>query len=159
MQKAGIALTRPVLLSLLAASGRARDLEVGRVAVDLYRSSGWQAVDLSSAVIDMFGKCGCVEEARAEFDRMPMRNQVTYGVMVAALASVANRGRRLRVVREMQAAGVVVNGHVLASLLTACARARDIEIGRAAVAYRACGQEDGRVVRGHIYVRQMRVRG
>ena len=58
---------------------RRRVTESGLAAVELYRASDWEDVVVSSAMIDMFGKCGCFDEARAEFDRMTVRNDVTTG--------------------------------------------------------------------------------
>ncbi|KZV23071.1 pentatricopeptide repeat-containing protein chloroplastic [Dorcoceras hygrometricum] len=41
-------------------------------------------VAVGSALVDMYGKCGCLTEARRVFDSMPTKNVITWNVMIMA---------------------------------------------------------------------------
>ncbi|XP_073028360.1 pentatricopeptide repeat-containing protein At3g57430, chloroplastic [Primulina eburnea] len=41
-------------------------------------------VAVGSALVDMYGKCGCLKEARRVFDSMPTKNVITWNVVIMA---------------------------------------------------------------------------
>lgn len=86
-------------------------------------------VFVESALVDMYGKCGSVEDARLVFDKMPERNLVSWNAMIAAFAQNGEGEEALNVFRQVQRAGVNQNQYTLSSALSACASLAALQEG------------------------------
>ena len=90
------------LATLLSACTQALDIDTGKVAVDLYRSLGWNDSVVSAVAINMLGKCGCLSEARAEFDRLSIRDERVYDAMACAMATAGTPADALSFMHQMR---------------------------------------------------------
>ncbi|CAL5036351.1 unnamed protein product [Urochloa decumbens] len=89
-------------------------------------------VAVGNALIDMYAKCGAVEDAVAVFERMaPRRDACTYASMITGLAAHGRAGDALEVFDAMRRAGggVRPNGVALLGVLSACCHAGRVDEG------------------------------
>jgi len=85
----GVAPDAVVLTTAVAACAQAGALDHGAwVHRYVERAAPWLLADafLGSALVGMYAKCGCLDEAVRVFDGMPERNAYVWGTMVGALA-------------------------------------------------------------------------
>ncbi|KAL8482077.1 hypothetical protein ACS0TY_028282 [Phlomoides rotata] len=119
------------LLSVLPACGSLRDLEEGKEVHLLIkdRSIG-KRLAVQNALVDMYVKCGRMDEARGVFDGMLERDVVTWTSMINGYILNEDVTRALEMCRLMQFEGVRPNEVTLASLLAMCAYFRDLKLGK-----------------------------
>ncbi|KAH0451097.1 hypothetical protein IEQ34_021789 [Dendrobium chrysotoxum] len=120
-----------MISSLLTTCSGLSGLELGRslhaVAV---RSCIDGNIFVGSALVDMYGKCGSIEEAEQVFELMPERNFVTWNAMVGGYAAQGNASMALKVFDEMTRRDEVKPNYVtLVSVMSACARGGRLKEG------------------------------
>eukprot|EP01018_Ginkgo_biloba_P019984 Gb_41801 [translate_table: standard] len=87
-------------------------------------------VFVGSALVDMYAKCGSMEDARKSFTIMPKRNVVSWTAMIASYA-LHGRGREaLQLFEEMQRAGTRPNHITFIGVLSACCYLGLVKEGR-----------------------------
>eukprot|EP01018_Ginkgo_biloba_P014272 Gb_03213 [translate_table: standard] len=87
MQRTGIQPDQFTFASILAACASLAALEQGKEIHEvIIRSSFYPDIILWNALVDMYAKCGSIEDARDVFDQMPQRNVVSWNAMVAGYA-------------------------------------------------------------------------
>ncbi|MCO5551574.1 hypothetical protein L7F22_005079 [Adiantum nelumboides] len=77
-------------------------------------------VFMGSTLIDMYGKCNCIKEARQVFDGLPARNLVCWNVIIAGYVSSKLSIEALHLLDAMQHAGFEPNAITYTSMLKAC---------------------------------------
>ncbi|KAJ1264868.1 hypothetical protein BS78_08G034800 [Paspalum vaginatum] len=89
---------------------------------------------VATALVDMYGKAGCVGDARAVFDVMaaPARSAVSWGAMLAVYAQNALGSEAIQLFAKLRTCGtgVAPNHFMLSSVLSACAGAVRLGVGR-----------------------------
>lgn len=97
-------------------------------------------VSVSNSVVDFYGKCRCVGKARAVFDGMGVRNNVSWCSMVVAYAQNGAEEEAFLVYLGARRAGEEPTDFMVSSVLTTCAGLLGLDLGRAlhAVAVRSC---------------------
>ncbi|KAJ0535786.1 putative tetratricopeptide-like helical domain superfamily [Helianthus annuus] len=87
MKDEGVNANNITLSGVLSACASIGALDVGR-SVDAYASERGLQHDIyvGSALIDMYAKCGTVDDAYKVFENMPFKNEVTWNAMISALA-------------------------------------------------------------------------
>ncbi|CAJ2644941.1 putative pentatricopeptide repeat-containing protein At3g49142 [Trifolium pratense] len=76
---------------------------------------------VGNGLIAMYGKCGCLVEARRVFDEMLCRDVVSWNSMVAGYAQNKRFDDALEICREMEDLGQKPDGGTMASLMPAVA--------------------------------------
>ncbi|KAK1575604.1 hypothetical protein Q3G72_006859 [Acer saccharum] len=74
---------------------------------------------IGNGLVSMYGKCGCLVEARRVLDEMPSRDVVSWNSMVAGYAQSGRFDDALEVCREMESLGLKPDTGTMASLLPA----------------------------------------
>ncbi|XP_057469168.1 putative pentatricopeptide repeat-containing protein At3g49142 [Actinidia eriantha] len=74
---------------------------------------------VGNGLVAMYGKCGCLVEARKVLDEMPHRDVVSWNSMVAGYAQSGRFDDALGVCRKMESLSVKPNAGTMASLLPA----------------------------------------
>jgi len=93
--------------------------------------SGFQSdVFVESALVDMYAKCGRIQNARDIFDKMRQRDVVSWAVMIAGYAQNGFAEDALKLYQRMKVEGVKPNLKIFTSLLPACANLAALEQGR-----------------------------
>ncbi|EFJ07777.1 hypothetical protein SELMODRAFT_132950, partial [Selaginella moellendorffii] len=130
MRRQGVrpdSLTLATALDTCAASG---NLHEGRVVHGWITMKGLeQDVFVGNALVDMYGKCGSVEEAWAVFDNMKEKNWFSWNFMVEAYCSSGYSTEAIQVFLQMLQEGVKPNAKTFTSVLVACGHAGFIREG------------------------------
>ncbi|XVF17951.1 hypothetical protein REPUB_Repub10bG0169300 [Reevesia pubescens] len=87
-------------------------------------------VMVGSAFIDMYSKCGSVEDAYKIFEAMGERNVFSYSSMIAGFAMHGCAYAALELFHEMVKTGIRPNRVTFIGVLTACSHAGMVEQGR-----------------------------
>eukprot|EP01018_Ginkgo_biloba_P030410 Gb_26158 [translate_table: standard] len=131
MQLAGVKPNSVTIASVLPACALVEDLEQGKEIHDYIANCGFESdVFVVSALVDMYAKCGSVEVARQEFDKMSQRNVVSWNAMIAGYAQNEHANEALKLFSQMQLAGIKPNSFTLASVLPACAHLAAMQPGK-----------------------------
>lgn len=88
-------------------------------------------VFVGSALVDMYGKCGSIEDAECVFDEMPSRNLITWNAMVGGYTHQGHANMALALFEEMSARSheVKPNYVTLVCVLSACSREGVVQKG------------------------------
>ncbi|XP_058102787.1 pentatricopeptide repeat-containing protein At4g38010-like isoform X3 [Magnolia sinica] len=123
-------------VSVLAACSRVGGIELGRRIHAFVVGSGFLLdVFLGSSLIDMYVKCGHVDDARLVFDGMPERNVVCWTSMISGYAQSGRFREAIELFRVMLVVGVEVDGATVACVASACAHLGALDHGRWVHAY------------------------
>ncbi|XP_054800697.1 pentatricopeptide repeat-containing protein At3g57430, chloroplastic [Prosopis cineraria] len=93
-------------------------------------------VAVGSALVDMYAKCGCLNLSRRLFDQMPVKNVITWNVLIMAYGMHGKGEEALELFRKMAAEGAE-NGRVRPNEVTyiaifaACSHSRIVDEGLA----------------------------
>lgn len=88
-------------------------------------------VFVGSAIVDMYGKCGNINEAEQAFHDMPERNLITWNAMIGGYAHQGHADMALALFEEMTSGSneVEPNYVTLVCVLSACSRAGAVKMG------------------------------
>ncbi|KAJ1280312.1 hypothetical protein BS78_04G222000 [Paspalum vaginatum] len=120
----GVAIDRATVVSVLPACAQAKDLHTGRAVHRLAEERGLgNYVAVKNALIDMYGKCGSLEDARRVFsDGNYDKDVVSWTAMIGACVVNNHAGKALTLGCEMLVASEArPNAVTMAHLLSACA--------------------------------------
>ncbi|KAM0906187.1 hypothetical protein ACQ4PT_016880 [Festuca glaucescens] len=135
--------TYPLVLKACAAL---LDLETGREVHERVSGTRWaEDVFVCAGLVDMYAKCGCVDDARAVFDGISMRDAVVWNSMIAAYGQNGRPMEALLLCRNMGRNGVRPTIATLVSTISAAADAAALPRGRELHGFgwrRGFGQQD-----------------
>ncbi|XVF33294.1 hypothetical protein REPUB_Repub17cG0156400 [Reevesia pubescens] len=119
------------LNALLRASTELNDVDFGRELHCFIVKFGFLFdCFVSSALVDLYGKCGLVEEARWVFDQVFCRDLVLWNVMVSCYSLNSLTEEAFEVFDLMKKEGVKGDGYTFCSLLNSCGSWGFHELGR-----------------------------
>ncbi|XP_031371383.1 putative pentatricopeptide repeat-containing protein At1g64310 [Punica granatum] len=122
----------PILIaSVLAAAAQSANIGMG---IELHGSvlrCGLESdVMISSALIDMYAKCGLLGSARRIFENMPKKNAVSYNTIIQGLGLYGLASESFRMFDEMLNAGLEPDSCTFSALLCACCHSGLLNDGR-----------------------------
>ncbi|TKY74602.1 Pentatricopeptide repeat-containing protein [Spatholobus suberectus] len=124
MQVVGIEPDEISVISVLPACAQLGALEVGKwVHVYSDKSGFLKKTGVCNALVEMYAKCGCIDEAWRLFDQMVEKDVVSWSTMIGGLANHGKGHAAIQVFEDMQKAGMTPNGVTFVGVLTACAHA------------------------------------
>ncbi|XP_057816354.2 pentatricopeptide repeat-containing protein At3g12770 isoform X2 [Cryptomeria japonica] len=130
MELAGVKPNSTTFASILPACAKMGALKHG---MDIHQSiteGGFSSdVVVSSCLVDMYAKCGCIDKARELFDRIPQRDVVSWNAMIAGYVQNEFVEKAFEIFKQMQSAGVKPNSTTFATILPACAKMGALEQG------------------------------
>lgn len=119
------------LVSAASACAQLRDLDRGRrlhcCALD--RELRKMSVILGTALVDMYGKCGSIEDAYKVFREMSARNVYSWNSMITGLALNGSGKQALTLFWKMKLAGLQPNAITFIGVLSACSHAGLVDEG------------------------------
>eukprot|EP01018_Ginkgo_biloba_P002731 Gb_33134 [translate_table: standard] len=131
MQLAGMKPSSKTFASVLPACANLAALEQGMEIHDEIIRNGFQSrIFVVNALIDMYAKCGSIENARDVFDKMPQRDVVSWNTMIAGYAMHGCGKDALKLFEQMQCSGINPDHVTLVSVLSACCHAGLVDKGR-----------------------------
>ncbi|XP_044464524.1 pentatricopeptide repeat-containing protein At4g30700 [Mangifera indica] len=110
--------------SILSACAQLGALNMGKWVHGLVKSSNFECnIFVSTALIDMYAKCGNIMEARRLFDLVPKKNEVTWNAMISGYGLHGHGQEALKLFSEMLHSGIRPTGVTFLSVLYACSHA------------------------------------
>ncbi|KAL8200642.1 hypothetical protein R6Q57_011981 [Mikania cordata] len=86
-------------------------------------------VCVENAILDMYGKCGALAEARHVFDEMQVRDAVSWNAIIAAYEQNGNVDETLQLLVRMLSSGLEPDDFTFGSVLKACAGMKSLNNG------------------------------
>ncbi|KAI3975061.1 hypothetical protein MKX01_005172, partial [Papaver californicum] len=118
------------LLNVLTACGRARNLEMGKWVHKYIDENGIGfSLVLTTALMDVYCKCGCFSLARELFDQIPDKNLFHWNIMINGHVEDSDYEEALSLFHEMQIKGIKADKVTMVSLLLACTHIGALELG------------------------------
>ncbi|KAJ4961234.1 hypothetical protein NE237_021144 [Protea cynaroides] len=99
------------------------------------KTSFYVEMTISNALINLYAKFGCIDEAAMLFNEIPCKDLFSWNTMIAGYAENNNCGKALALFREMRFRGLEADGVTLTSLISACVQGRDLDAGKRIHAY------------------------
>ncbi|KAL6903597.1 hypothetical protein ACP4OV_004410 [Aristida adscensionis] len=126
-----VAPNEATLASVLVACGRLGMVRAGSAVHGWYvKREKELSLTIGNAVLDMYVKCEKLDLARRIFDRFPLKDIVTWTVMISGLVQCKCPSEALDVFNAMQTSGMKPDKIVLSTVLSACANLGALESGR-----------------------------
>ncbi|KAJ9159828.1 hypothetical protein P3X46_025293 [Hevea brasiliensis] len=123
--------TQGTWVSILPAYSHLGALQQGmRIHGQVIKNSQYLDVFVGTCLIDMYGKCGKLDDALSLFYEMPRRNSVPWNAMISCLAIHGDGEKALMLFREMIAEGVKPDHVTFVSLLSACSHSGLVSDGQ-----------------------------
>ncbi|KAF8400661.1 hypothetical protein HHK36_013961 [Tetracentron sinense] len=131
MQISGVRPDEITMVSVLSACADLGALELGKwVESYIEREGVAKTVELCNALIDMFAKCGDVDEALRLFQKMDEKTIVSWTSVIVGLAMHGRSAEAVAFFEEMRRAGVALDDVAFIGLLSACSHSGMVEQGR-----------------------------
>ncbi|XP_010250083.1 PREDICTED: pentatricopeptide repeat-containing protein At4g21065-like [Nelumbo nucifera] len=131
MQIAGVKPDEVTMVSVLSACVDLGALELGKwLEFYIEREGVLKTVELCNALIDMFAKCGDVDEAMRVFRKMNDKTIVSWTSVIVGLAMHGRGVEAVAFFEEMKRAGVAPDDVAFIGLLSACSHAGLVEEGQ-----------------------------
>ncbi|KAL3536092.1 hypothetical protein ACH5RR_004553 [Cinchona calisaya] len=130
MQEEGIVLDSVAMVNVVNACAKLGAMHKARLVHDyISRKQFSMSVVLGTAMIDMYAKCGSVDSAREIFNRMGIKNVVTWSAMIAAYGYHGRGREALELFFMMLTTGMAPNSITFVSILYACSHSGMVEDG------------------------------
>ncbi|KAK9104104.1 hypothetical protein Scep_020948 [Stephania cephalantha] len=118
------------VVAVLPACGHLGALDLGQwIHSYIRRNRVKMDVYVNTALIDMYGKCGSVEDARRVFDNAEMKDTFLCSTMIEVLAMHGKADEAFGVFDYMRRAGIKPSDITFVGLLKACSHVGLVEIG------------------------------
>ncbi|KAL6341852.1 hypothetical protein AAG906_038097 [Vitis piasezkii] len=119
------------LTTVISSCARLLDLERGKeIHMELVRSGFALDGFVSSALVDMYGKCGCLEMAKEVFEQIQRKNVVSWNSMIAGCSLKGDSKSCIELFRRMDEEGIRPTLTTLSSILMACSRSVNLQLGK-----------------------------
>lgn len=131
MKRRGFMADQATLTSVLRACTGLALLELGRqIHVHVLKFKYSRDLILSNALLDMYCKCGSMEDARFEFGRMVDKDVISWSTMIIGLAQNGFSHEALEMFQKMERSGTKPNYITIVGVLFACSHAGLVDKGR-----------------------------
>ncbi|CAL9145582.1 unnamed protein product [Musa hybrid cultivar] len=125
-RSAGVGLDRFSYAGALSASGDFGDVRMGRMVHGMVVVTGLsRRAFLTNSLMDMYSKCGMIDEVRLVFDHAEELDEVSWNSLLSAYVSVGWPEVAVNILVWMHRSGVKLNSFALGSILKACSGMRD----------------------------------
>jgi pentatricopeptide repeat protein len=133
MQQEQVQPTPVTFVGVLNACASVRALEEGRCVHEQFIQSGCKSdVFVENSFVDMYAKCGSMEDAWRVFCDMPLHDVVSWTAMILGYANCGQGEKALQLFQQMQQEGVQPNPVTFLGVLNACSSTVALEEGRRA---------------------------
>ncbi|CAI8593282.1 unnamed protein product [Vicia faba] len=131
MRRYGFEPDSVTITTTILSCARLFDLERGReIHKELINSGFWLDSFVSSALVDMYGKCGHLEMAIEVFEQMPKKSVVAWNSMITGYGFKGDYFSCVQLFKRMYNEGVKPTLTTLRSILMACSRSVQLLEGK-----------------------------
>ncbi|KAF2295235.1 hypothetical protein GH714_032254 [Hevea brasiliensis] len=118
------------VLSLISAYAQLNSLKLAHSVMAYVIRKGFDKdVVISNALIDLYARCGSIFAARKIFEGLPVKDSVSWSVMINGFGLHGNGRAALELFSEMQFSGVRADDITFSSILSACSHAGLVKQG------------------------------
>lgn len=118
------------IVRVLTACAQTGDLATGEWIREYVMEEGMNRnVFVTTSLVDLYVKCGCMDKARIVFDGMVERDVVTWSAMIGGYASNGLPREALDVFFQMEKENLKPDCFTVVGVLSACARLGALEMG------------------------------
>ncbi|OVA13601.1 Pentatricopeptide repeat [Macleaya cordata] len=119
------------IVSALSACAHLGALDRGK-QIHRYVDQSKMKIDsiIATALIDLYAKCGCIENAVRIFDVLPSKDVFTWTAMIGGLAVNGHGEKALELFSQMKEAGVRPNEVTFVGVLCACSHGGFVEMAK-----------------------------
>ncbi|GJS54603.1 pentatricopeptide repeat-containing protein [Tanacetum coccineum] len=118
------------IVCVLLACAKAGALETGVRVHDYVVSNGFGLKKgITAALVDMYAKCGSIENATSVFDMAEEKDLRSWSVMIWGCAINGYLDKAIQYFDKMNASGIKPDGVVFLAIITACSHAGNIDQG------------------------------
>lgn len=115
----------------LKACGAIQSVGFGRgIQVYVFKMGFGGCVYVASCLVDMYSKCGVLDDAKRVFDKMTERNNVVWNSLIVGYVQNGMSEEAIQMFYHMRVEGVEPTGVTLSSLLLASANLEAVKEGR-----------------------------
>ncbi|ESQ49169.1 hypothetical protein EUTSA_v10019974mg [Eutrema salsugineum] len=133
MKSAGYNIDDFTFTSLLSTCAASHDLETGsQFHSIIIKKKLTRNLFVGNALIDMYAKCGALEDARQIFEHICDRDYVSWNTIIGAYVQDENESEAFELFKRMNSCDMVSDGACLASTLKACANVHGLYQGKQA---------------------------
>jgi pentatricopeptide repeat protein len=105
-------------------------LEEGRCAHEQIIECGWDSdVFVGSSLVDMYAKCGSMQDAQTVFNKMPSHDVISWNAILGGCAMHGHGNEALKLFEQMCEEGVKPDDITFVCLLSACSHACLVDEG------------------------------
>lgn len=131
MERSGFEPNSVSLTVAISACSRLLCLERGKEIHRKYVKNRFESDEyVSSALVDMYGKCGCLEMAREVFEHMPRKSLVACNSMIRGFVGRGDSKSCVEILSRMIIEGTRPSQTTLTSILMACSRSSNLGHGK-----------------------------
>ncbi|GAV74226.1 PPR domain-containing protein/PPR_2 domain-containing protein [Cephalotus follicularis] len=130
MREEKVMINEVAMVGAVSACTQLGDIEMATTLHRHVEEGCWdKTVFVSNALINMHAKCGCMELAWREFDRMKERDVISYSTMITALGEHGESQKALDLFIKMLKEGIKPNQVTFIGVLNACSSGGLVEEG------------------------------
>lgn len=131
MRKEGVVPNEFTIASCLRGCSGIASLESGRQLHSLAIKAGLSTdIFVSSALVDMYGKCGYIDDAEILFDKMKWRDTVTWNTMICGYSQHGEGDKALQAFSKMMNDRLLPDEITFLGILSACSHMGLVEEGK-----------------------------
>ncbi|XP_022727896.1 pentatricopeptide repeat-containing protein At1g74600, chloroplastic-like isoform X1 [Durio zibethinus] len=113
--------------SVLTACAALKELEIGKEVQGWIIKCGVVDVFVGTALIDLYVKCGDMDEAVKMFSVMPTRNVVSWTAIISGFVQKDDCLKALKFFKEMRYTKAEINNYTATAVISACAKVNMFE--------------------------------
>ncbi|KAF8393558.1 hypothetical protein HHK36_021802 [Tetracentron sinense] len=130
MRDANFKANEVAMVGAISACTQVGDTEMAfSIADHLEEGSSDRSLIVSNALIHMYAKLGCINQALDEFNKMRERDAISYSALITALADHGKADEALQLFLRMEKEGIKPNQVTFVGILNACSHAGLVEEG------------------------------
>ncbi|XP_010690022.2 pentatricopeptide repeat-containing protein At4g13650 [Beta vulgaris subsp. vulgaris] len=130
MNEAGVEANLFTYSSSISAAANIANVKEGKqIQAKLFKTGYNLETETSNALITLYAKCGCLDDARRVFSEIINRNEVTWNAMITGYSQHGCGEEALEIFDEMKRVGVVPNYVSFVGVLSACSHVGLVEQG------------------------------
>ncbi|OVA06543.1 Pentatricopeptide repeat [Macleaya cordata] len=131
MKREGVEPNMVTIVSLLSACGHIKDLDRGQWLHSYILENKMEYdTNISNGLMNMYSKCGNMSSASEVFYKIPMKNTVSWNVLIGGFTQNGLPVEALTLFHEMKSTGLRPNEITMVGALTACAQLGDLKQGK-----------------------------
>ncbi|KAK9062015.1 hypothetical protein SSX86_019199 [Deinandra increscens subsp. villosa] len=133
MLEAQVETDEVTLASVISACAQLGATKYAKWVQDVANRAGFGPTDnivIGSALINMYSKCGCIEEARNVFDKMKNKNVYSYSSLILGLAMHGCANEAINLFENMLKTDIKPNKVTFLGVLSACSHAGLVQQGQ-----------------------------